>query len=340
MVRKNSYLTDSIKDVDELPCSHPASVNIDVANCYYSLAKMIRPLLIVEIGCFIGFSTLHFVQALREQGFGKMISIDAFDWDVDAGNGQENRQNVALRYRKKAQVEDILTYVKGYSTEVYSQLESIIKNKIDLLYIDGDHSPRGVFHDFNTYYDDVRVGGYILLHDIYPAMCGEQGPRVLIDHLKSRGLIPRRLELLELPTRDGFGVAVIRKTSGDSLRVHLLGSGFGLIGNFIKKAARKLTGKYPCLRKRNFIGSEAIIQINVVDADSRTPVPGALLICPQRWDEKQVADPSGTVTLDHYLPNRYLWNISAENYHGVNEFLIDVAANKTVQQFTVMLERV
>jgi predicted O-methyltransferase YrrM len=29
---------------------------------------------------FIGFSTLHFAQALREQGFGKIISIDAFDW--------------------------------------------------------------------------------------------------------------------------------------------------------------------------------------------------------------------------------------------------------------------
>jgi hypothetical protein len=38
---------------------------------------------------------LHFAQALREQGFGKIISIDAFDWDVDAGNGEQNRQEVA-----------------------------------------------------------------------------------------------------------------------------------------------------------------------------------------------------------------------------------------------------
>jgi predicted O-methyltransferase YrrM len=336
----NVYLTDIIKEVDELPCSHPASVNIDVANCYYSLTKMIRPLLVVEIGCFIGFSTLHFAQALRELGFGEMISIDAFDGDVDAGDGQENRQKIALRYWRRAELENIVTYIKGYSTEVYSQLKSKIKNKIDLLYIDGDHSPTGVFKDFDTYYDDVRVGGYVILHDIYPSMCGEYGPRVLIDHLKARRLIPERLELLELPTRDGFGVAVLRKISGDSLRVNLLAPGYGVLGNFMKKVMRKLSGKYLWLRKRNFIGSKNIVQINIVDAHTKKPVSGALLVCSQRGDEKRVADASGIVILDHYLPNRYLWNIYAGNYHEVNDFLIDVEANKSPQQFTVKMDRI
>jgi predicted O-methyltransferase YrrM len=58
-------INEIIKEVDQLPCSHPASVNIDVAQHYYSLTKMLRPLLVVEIGCFIGFSTIHFAKALR-----------------------------------------------------------------------------------------------------------------------------------------------------------------------------------------------------------------------------------------------------------------------------------
>ncbi|MCU7816936.1 MAG: class I SAM-dependent methyltransferase [Candidatus Thiodiazotropha sp. (ex Rostrolucina anterorostrata)] len=97
-----AYRTEVIKEVDQLPCSHPASVNVDVANMYYSFTKMVRPLLVVEIGCFIGFSTLHFAQTIREQGVGRIISIDAFDWDVDTGEGNRNRQEVAEFYRTKA----------------------------------------------------------------------------------------------------------------------------------------------------------------------------------------------------------------------------------------------
>ncbi|WP_143735832.1 class I SAM-dependent methyltransferase [Methyloprofundus sedimenti] len=81
------YHTEVIKEADQLPCSCPTSVNIDVANLYYSFTKMVRPLLVVEIGCFNGFSTLHFAQAHREQGFGRIVSRDAFDWDVGAGKG-------------------------------------------------------------------------------------------------------------------------------------------------------------------------------------------------------------------------------------------------------------
>lgn len=99
------YLHDVIAEMDRLPCSHPASVNVDVANTYYALTKMLRPKLVVEIGCFIGFSSQHIAQALKDQGFGRLISIDAFDWEVDAGCGMENRQVVAERYRKKAEQE-------------------------------------------------------------------------------------------------------------------------------------------------------------------------------------------------------------------------------------------
>jgi hypothetical protein len=37
----NVYRSEVIKEVSRLPCSHPASVNIDVANLYYSLTKMV-----------------------------------------------------------------------------------------------------------------------------------------------------------------------------------------------------------------------------------------------------------------------------------------------------------
>ncbi len=296
---------------------------------------MIRPVLVVEIGCFIGFSTLHFAQAIREQGFGKMISIDPFDWDVDAGKGMENREVVALRYWQKADILDTLHYVKGYSTDVYDSIKQKINNQIDLLYIDGDHSIKGVFSDFNTYYNDVRVGGYIILHDIYPSMCGEYGPRTLIDRLKAKRLIPGKIELLEMSTKDGFGVAVLRKVSSDNIKIEP--SVQSISNSLLQRCWRKLKGRFPFFQDKIVTPDTIICRIKIVDEKTKEPVPDALLVCPQRWHENRVADEKGMVIIDHYIPNRYLWQVEADGYCTKCDVLIDVVAGKTKQDFTICL---
>ena len=329
------YQTEVIKEVDQLPCSHPASVNIDVANLYYSFTKMVRPLLVVEIGCFIGFSTLHFAQALREQEFGRIISIDAFDWDVDAGKGEQNRQEVAEFYRKKSQLEDVITYIKGYSGEVHAELAKDIEKQIDLLYIDGDHSVKGAFEDFNTYYDDVRVGGYLILHDIFPSMCGVNGPRVLIDALKKAGQVPKNLDLIEMQTRDGFGISILRKLNSRSVRVSPAINDVSEL--LIKKIWRKLTGNSsPSLMTSN---QQVKMIINIVDSETSEPIEGAEFICPQRWNEQRVSGSDGQIILDHYLPNRYQINISAPGYSTQKDILLDVKAEIPEQIFNIKLDK-
>jgi predicted O-methyltransferase YrrM len=44
----------------------------------------------------------------------------------------------------------------------YFKFEDI---KIDFLFIDGDHSYEAVKRDFNLYFDFIRPGGTIVLHD-------------------------------------------------------------------------------------------------------------------------------------------------------------------------------
>ena len=331
----NIYRSEVIKEVDQLPCSHPASVNIDVANLYYSFTKMVRPLLVVEIGCFIGFSTLHFAQALREQAFGKIISIDAFDWDVETDKGEQNRQGVAEYYRKKSNMEDIITYIKGYSGQVYSDIAKDIEKQIDLLYIDGDHSVKGAFEDFNTYYDDVRVGGYLILHDIFPSMCGVNGPRVLIDTLKKSGNVPKNLDLIEMQTRDGFGISILRKLNSKSVRVTPAIDDVSEL--LVKKVWRKITGdSSPSLMTSN---QQIKIIIEVVDGETNKPIEGAEFICPQRWNEQRLTKADGQVVLDHYLPNRYQVNISAPGYSTKEDFLLDVKAEISEQNFIIKLKK-
>jgi predicted O-methyltransferase YrrM len=54
------------------------------------------------------------------------------------------------------------------SSEMYSRVKEEFPNGIDLLFIDGDHSLRGVTKDFNTYFPLVNSGGYIVFDDYLP----------------------------------------------------------------------------------------------------------------------------------------------------------------------------
>jgi len=53
------------------------------------------------------------------------------------------------------------------SEEVKNQLDFILDGeKLDLLFIDGDHSYSGTKHDYDYYSKLVNVGGYIVFHDV------------------------------------------------------------------------------------------------------------------------------------------------------------------------------
>ena len=52
---------------------------------------------------------------------------------------------------------------KNFKEKVYSEFSN---EKLDFLFIDGDHTEVGVEADFNNYKDMVREGGIIAFHDI------------------------------------------------------------------------------------------------------------------------------------------------------------------------------
>ena len=62
-----------------------------------------------------------------------------------------------------------LHFLRGssFSNEMINKVANILKgNKIDFLFIDGDHSYEGVKKDFERYKPLVRDGGIIAFHDI------------------------------------------------------------------------------------------------------------------------------------------------------------------------------
>ncbi len=192
----------------------PLSLSPDQGQLLWSLVRNLSPVNIVEIGCFVGVSTIWMGAALDELGGTGMVhSIDRFE---------PIRPNHPFHH---AHVQDPLNFVQscvdsaglahrvvlhqGDSAEVGREIRGIIGGTIDLLFMDGDHSVSGCLTDFLVYGPHVSVGGYILMHDINSRLADADGPRHVIDHIVKH--VPW-LEVVEMSTnpRD-FGVAIIRK---------------------------------------------------------------------------------------------------------------------------------
>ena len=123
----------------------------------------------IEIGTYRG-GTMYVLSSICG---GKKISVDF----VNAANGyKENDKEVDLGdinvVKRNQSLSDIFTdihFVCGDSHrfETHKKVADILKgDKVDLIFIDGDHSYYGVKRDSEMYSEFVRFGGFIAFHDI------------------------------------------------------------------------------------------------------------------------------------------------------------------------------
>jgi hypothetical protein len=91
---------------------------------------------------------------------------------------------------------------------------------IDFIFMDGDHTRRGCFQDAQTFLPHLKIGGILVLHDIYPERCGWLGPRYLIEALQRTeiSITESCFAIQEIADLDPFGIAVCRKQSEFPLR--------------------------------------------------------------------------------------------------------------------------
>ena len=118
--------------------------------------ERLAPLRICEIGTAAGstnFLLAHGLASVKE-----IIGVDLF---------VKNR----IQLRALASPGQSIHLVDGssYDAETIARVERILDgNKLDVLFIDGDHRYSGVSRDFLGYRQFVRTGGLIAFHDIQP----------------------------------------------------------------------------------------------------------------------------------------------------------------------------
>jgi hypothetical protein len=149
----------------------------------YHLSKGLKKnSVVVEIGSWQGKSTYCLAKGLPENGF--VIAIDPFD----ASGEQESEVKYVERARGITLLEmfqknmidhgvsDRIRVFQGFSYQFIEKIE-----KIDLLFIDGDHSIQGCDFDFINYSKLVTVGGLIAFHD-YDKRRKNLGPTWVIEN--------------------------------------------------------------------------------------------------------------------------------------------------------------
>ena len=125
----------------------------------FDLANKVNKGFTLEIGSFIGASACFISAGLDLES--KLLCIDT--WGNDAMS--EGKRNTKDEFDLNTQhFQEKIIKIQGYSTKVKEQILSIT-NKLDLLFIDGDHSYEGCKADWDTYIDMVNTGGCVIFHD-------------------------------------------------------------------------------------------------------------------------------------------------------------------------------
>jgi ectoine hydroxylase-related dioxygenase (phytanoyl-CoA dioxygenase family)/predicted O-methyltransferase YrrM len=110
----------------------------------------------LEIGCAYGMTTC-------------LMLSHPFPTDcvaVDLGIPETIEGIVNLNVKRHTFEGNTFKYIKGDSRSGKTILEVIKEStKYDMVFIDGDHTKRGVLSDFQNYADLVEIGGYLIFDD-------------------------------------------------------------------------------------------------------------------------------------------------------------------------------
>jgi predicted O-methyltransferase YrrM len=200
--------------------SFPSSLPPSQGKILYELILENQPENVIEIGCFIGISSLWIASALEQLGKGHVFSVDLFAEKTPLPPAHwgylESPLDFASEKAEQAGLSNRVDFIQSKSGVFGKNLRSYTNAKIDFLFIDGDHRIGGCIDDLITFYPHVTEGGKILLHDTNPEHCAWQGPRYLLDNVFDD---PSLFDVREIETEPNFGMALITKLR-DSKHLH------------------------------------------------------------------------------------------------------------------------
>jgi predicted O-methyltransferase YrrM len=127
----------------------------------YTIARIVRPSLVVETGVANGISSAFILEAMRKNDKGKLISVTlpgGLDPLIPSGTDVGWVVPGTLRDRWSLQL--------GASSQL---LPEIVRQQgpVDIFFHDSDHSYENMLMEFETVWPCVKPGGYLLADDVW-----------------------------------------------------------------------------------------------------------------------------------------------------------------------------
>ena len=168
------------------------------------ILKKKKPKYILEIGTAFGGTLFLFTRIASYDA--KIISID-----LPGGNFGGGYIKTRIKLYNSFSINNQKIHLirkNSHKKETLEEVEEILsKNKLDLLFIDGDHTYKGVKKDFELYSPLVKEGGIIVLHDIVKSEIKGVEVSLFWDELKSKYNIT---EIIENQNQNWAGLGLIK----------------------------------------------------------------------------------------------------------------------------------
>jgi hypothetical protein len=148
------------------------SLNLGFGYLYYGAVRALRPNHVLVVGSGFGFSVVCLALGLKDNGKGSLTFVDP-SYDVlkhgplrtVGGRGYWSEPEKVKRHFGRFGVEEWIGHYKMTNKEFFPDYERLCLPKVDLAFVDGNHSLENVKYDFLEILRRSRTNTYIFLHD-------------------------------------------------------------------------------------------------------------------------------------------------------------------------------
>ena len=177
--------------------------------------RALRPQTVLEIGTAKGGTLLLFSRLSAPTAH--LVSVD-LPFGKFGGGYPPYKTGL---YRSFAVAGQRLSLIRSdsHDPKTVEQVRSLLNGRtVDFLFIDGDHSLRGVTEDFQHYSQFVTDGGRIAFHDIVPGPADAVGgvPEFWNQLKKDPGINAEKAELVNDWGQGGLGIGLLRNFRSQS----------------------------------------------------------------------------------------------------------------------------
>jgi predicted O-methyltransferase YrrM len=136
----------------------PTDMTIEERIMLYRIGRNLKKRsIIVEIGSFLGASSSFLAIAAKETN-SHVFCVDT--WQNDAMS-EGKRDTYAEFLKNISELSGWITPIRGYSEHVSKEF----RDRIDLLFIDGDHSYDSVKQDLDNWLPKLNINSWLIMHD-------------------------------------------------------------------------------------------------------------------------------------------------------------------------------